>query len=215
MQQLCKGILISIEGIDGSGKSTLAKNLAAALASAGFDCVQTREPGATPLGMQLRTLVQEKKVPLCAQSEFLLFAADRAQHFQQIIIPQLAQRTLILSDRMADSSLVYQGYGRGLSRDMIAAINAWAMSGITPDLTIYVRVSAQLALERIMQRKLKLSSFEKENLEFTQRLVTGFDEIFKTRENCIEIDGSHTEDAISTLAQEKVITWIHTNKLIS
>src|SRR5438067_1616217 len=110
-----QGMLITIEGIDGSGKSTLAKNLYQHLIANDVDALLTREPGATPLGKALRTILQEKNVAVCDQAEYLLFAADRAQHFKDTIIPALAKGTVVISDRMADSSLVYQGYGRGLN----------------------------------------------------------------------------------------------------
>lgn len=213
MRHLTQGILISIEGIDGSGKSTLAKNLAQLLLNDSFSVLLTREPGATPLGQQLRTVVQEKKVPLCPKAEYLLFAADRAQHFEQVIVPNLQEKKLIISDRMADSSLVYQGYGRGLDSATIKSINAFAMNSIQPDLTLYVRVSVDTALERIAKRNMALTSFEQEKRSFIERLKNGFDEIFATHQHCIILDGEQSMETVTSQAYKQTLTWIHKNKL--
>lgn len=215
MQQLQKGILISIEGIDGSGKSTLAANLNKLLAQDGLPVMLTREPGATPLGAQLRTIVQEKKVALCSKAEYLLFAADRAQHMHEVIMPALEQKKIIISDRMADSSLVYQGYGRGLDLAMIETINRWAMNDIKPDLTVYVRVSAATAMNRIIKRNAALSSFEKEHRTFIEKLINGFDTIFKTRNNSIIIDGEQTPNQVLDHAREYINQWLSAQNLIS
>ncbi|NRB21436.1 dTMP kinase [Candidatus Dependentiae bacterium] len=212
--QLQQGILISIEGIDGSGKSTLAKNLCTELQKKKLPIIATREPGKTPLGQVLRTLVQEKKVGICPKAEYLLFAADRAQHFDEFIIPHLKEKKLIISDRMADSSIVYQGYGRGLDINMIKTINAWSMNDIKPDVTIYVRVSPNVAIERILKRKEKLTSFEKEKREFINTLFTGFDTLFKDQHNVIILDGTQTPEELTNYATEKVIQWLQNNKKI-
>jgi len=214
MHTLKKGILIAIEGIDGSGKSSLAQNLYAHLQQEAYPAVLTKEPGATSLGKQLRTIVQEKKVPICSQAEYLLFATDRAQHFNEYIIPWLAQKKLIISDRMADSSLVYQGYGRGLDKTMIATINAWAMNNIRPDKTIFVRVDAAIAAQRIAARNAALTSFEKEKNEFIQKLVHGFDELYKKRDDVITIDGALPMETVTHNAYTALITWIQQQQLL-
>ena len=137
-QSLQSGLLITIEGIDGSGKSTLAKNLTTYLQRE-YETVLTKEPGGSALGKQLRTLLQTQPVPITPLAEYLLFAADRAQHFHEVIIPNLKKGRIIISDRMADSSIVYQGYGRGLDREKIKYVNQWAMQGVQPDITFYVQ----------------------------------------------------------------------------
>lgn len=213
MHTLKKGILISIEGIDGSGKSTLAKNLGNSLSAMHYPVLHTKEPGDTQLGAQLRAIVQEKKVPICPIAEFLLFATDRAQHFEQIIIPQLQQNKLIICDRMSDSSIAYQGYGRGLAIPMIKAVNQWAMHGIQADLTIYVRVTAQIAMARILARNLQLTSFEKEKQEFIQRLITGFDDLYKDRNDVIIVDGTQSPDTLTTQTTTALIAWITKKQL--
>ena len=208
MHSVKKGILIAIEGIDGSGKSSLAKQLFSNLGDTQYPVILTKEPGATPFGHHLRALVQEKKVAICPKAEFLLFATDRAQHFQEVVIPNLAAKKIIISDRMADSSLVYQGYGRGLDISMINSINTWVMNGITPDLTVYVNVSADVAAQRIMKRNAELTSFEKEKKDFIQKLVHGFDTLYKDRKDVIIIDGNQTLEHVANQATTAVISWI-------
>jgi dTMP kinase len=213
MLTLKKGLLIAIEGIDGSGKSSLAKNLHQELMHKKYPTVLTKEPGATPLGQKLRTIVQEKKVAICPQAEFMLFAADRAQHFNECIIPQRDKGNIIISDRMADSSIVYQGYGRGLDINTIKMINAWAMQNIKPDITIFVRVSAAVAMQRIMQRNVQLTSFEKEKAEFVQKLMAGFDDIYKSRNDVIIIDGEQSLQTVTHQATTALLSWITTNHI--
>lgn len=202
------GILITIEGIDGAGKSTLAQGLAQHLTQQQYPVLLTKEPGATPLGKQLRTIVQTQETALDPKAEYLLFAADRAQHFASLVVPHLKNNGIVISDRMADSSLVYQGYGRGLSKDMIAHINTWTMQNITPDITLYLRVPYATARERLSHRNQQLTAFEKEHETFLQRLIVGFDELLLNNPRCIVIDGTSTPESVTRLSIEKVMTWI-------
>lgn len=213
MINLKQGILIAIEGIDGSGKSSLAKNLFNELLKQEYAVLLTKEPGDTPLGQHLRGIVQEKKMPVCPKAEFLLFATDRAQHFYELIIPALEQKKIIISDRMADSSLVYQGYGRGLDIDIIKTINAWAMNGINPDVTIYVKVSIQTAQQRILQRNATLTSFEKEKQDFIQKLIQGFDTLYKNRKDVIIINGNQSMEQVTHDATTAILAWIKQQQL--
>lgn len=191
-----KGKFITIEGIDGCGKSTLAQNLTAALTQRGASVLLTKEPGGSELGKILRQILQEQKEPVCDKTEYLLFAADRAQHYKQIIKPALEQGKIVISDRWADSSVAYQGYGRGLDIEIIQTINAWATEKITPDLVLYIHIDAQTALTRIKQRNLELTSFEKEKMEFWKRVEQGYKQTFYQRKEVISIDGTMTQDQI-------------------
>jgi dTMP kinase len=210
---LKKGLLISVEGIDGSGKSTLAKNLADLLVAHGLPVLLTKEPGGTHLGLQLRKLLQEKTVVIDPVAEFLLFAADRAQHFHEIVLPALDKNMIVVSDRMADSSLAYQGYGRGLDKSSIESVNRWAMQQRMPDLTIFCDVSTTQAADRLKKRNETLTSFEKEDNSFMERARYGFNEIFKIRENVLKIDSNDTPSNIAQKAYDSVILWIHTHQL--
>ncbi len=213
MSQLNRGVLITIEGIDGSGKSTLAKNLSCCLTANQLPTILTKEPGGTPLGEQLRAIVQKQKVALQPKAEYLLFAADRAQHFTDIIVPYLKKNMLIISDRMADSSLAYQGYGRGLAIEMIQTINSWVMLNIQPDLVMYVKIPIATALERINKRQ-TLTAFEQEQLSFMQQVSDGFDMLYKDKTNVIIIDGMQPPQIITNQATQAVEKWIKKQHLI-
>lgn len=199
-----KGRLISFEGIDGSGKSTLIKNVGPTLKILGHKVLLTKEPGGTELGKALRQILQMQKGMVCDMSEYLLFAADRAQHFEQLVIPALKAGTFVLADRLADSSLAYQGYGRGLDRDMITSINNWAMQGVAPDLVIYLRLDPALAFKRIVERNETLTSFEKEKIDFWQRVSKGYEEIFASRKNVVTLDATLPQDQLLHLAFNEI-----------
>lgn len=207
MKQLQKPLLISVEGIDGSGKSTLAHFLYNTYKSH-YSCILTKEPGATNLGKKLRKLLQEQETPLDPYAEFLLFAADRAQHYREVIKPALENNMIIITDRMADSSLVYQGYGRGVDKAMIATINRWVLRDIKPDVTVYVRVTAETAFERIIARNEQLTAFEKEKSDFFERLIHGFDQLYYNRSDIIIIPGNRTIEEIAQDATTQLQTWI-------
>ena len=140
MKKLKCGILITVEGIDGSGKSTFIKELSKKLNN--FDLILTKESGGSNLGKYLHQLVQTQPVTVSPKAEYLLFAADRAQHINEIVEPALKKNQLVISDRMGDSSVVYQGFARGLGTSMINIINTWAMNNINPDLVFYLKISS-------------------------------------------------------------------------
>jgi len=208
------GILVVIEGIDGSGKTTLMYNLAAKLAAARYPVCTTKEPGDTQLGKQLRTLLQEKPVPVTAKAEYLLFAADRAQHIEEVINPALMRGEIVLCDRMGDSSVVYQGYGRGLSIDMIKTINAWALDNITPTLTFYVRIPHDVAFARLKARG-KLSSFEQEAKSFTSKLLDGFETLYASRNDVVTLDGTLSPEALAEKAYTYLTSYITPSKTLT
>jgi dTMP kinase len=195
MKHLNRGFFIAIEGIDGSGKSTLAKNLTAYLQQDGYETMLTKEPGGTPLGLQLRAILQTKNTPVNTKAEFLLFAADRAQHFTDTIMPALNKNIIVISDRLNDSSIAYQGYGRGLDIETLKYINRWAMNDIKPDLTLFVKVDTDIAFERIKARKEELTDFEKER-DFMSRVACGFLQMYKKRTDVIQLDGNKREEEI-------------------
>lgn len=213
MQRLNRGILIAIEGIDGSGKSTLVSNLRTSLQEKSLPVMLTKEPGGSALGKQLREILQTQTKPVSAKAEYLLFAADRAEHFQKMISPHLQQNNIIISDRSSDSSLVYQGYGRGLDIAMIDQINGWAKNGLCPDLTFYINVSLECAQKRLALRDEKLTAFEQEDISFTKRLIHGFTEIFKNRKNVIILDGNESPEILKKQATDYILSWIDKNHL--
>jgi len=214
MQQLKRGILIAIEGIDGCGKSTLARALHAACHEYGITTMLTKEPGGSALGKQLRDILQKQDSPLEPKAEYLLFAADRAEHFTKIIIPALRNNQLIISDRMGDSSIAYQGYGRGLDIHMIEHVNTWTMNHIKPDLILYITIDPLIAQERIRTRNEALTRFEQEDTAFIHRLAHGFDTLFKNRKEVITLDGTHSVQQLTQTAFTAIIAWLHSQQLI-
>ncbi len=191
-----QGFLISLEGIDGSGKSSLAQRLSTFFVQELFSVFVTKEPGGTVLGSYMRSLLQEQAIPLAPIAEFLLFAADRAQHIHQVVGPHLAAGSLVISDRMADSSLVYQGCGLGLDITMLGLINAWAMQGVEPHVTLYVRIDYQTAWERCAQRGERLTAFEKRGKDFGERLIAGYDALAQNSLRIKIIDGAQHPEQV-------------------
>ena len=207
-QDKIQGTLIAIEGIDGSGKSTLARALHQALINKNINTLLTREPGGTQLGQALRAILQGHQAPINPQAEFLLFAADRAQHITEVIIPAIKLGTVIISDRMADSSLVYQGYGRGLDLETLKSINAWVLAGIKPAVTIYVKVHPEIAHARVTKRGLERSSFEKEAITFMEKIASGFNSLYVNRTDVIIVDGEQDPETVLIQALEKLDPWL-------
>jgi dTMP kinase len=199
------GLLITLEGIDGSGKSTLAQAMKDALTNQNIPTFLTREPGGSELGKRLRSMLQERSVALCPKAEFLLFAADRAQHFHDVIVPNLQNGMVVISDRMADSSLVYQGFGRGLDLQFIQTVNAWAMNNIKPNLTIYLKISPAQARERLALRSPHLTAFEKDVDDLREKLVHGFETIFAKRDNVITLDALQSVEELANQATDVII----------
>jgi dTMP kinase len=174
--------LISFEGGDGSGKTTQIKLLQAYLVALGKSCVSTREPGGTTLGKMIRqVLLEVGKEEISSPTELFLYLADRAQHVQEVIEPALKNGKIVLCDRFTDSTLAYQGYGRGVDLEMLRRLNQIASRGITPDLTFLMDCPVDIGLSRTAQRVSEQKSsqgredrFEREKLEFHERVRNGF-----------------------------------------
>ncbi|NHW49134.1 dTMP kinase [Paenarthrobacter sp. MSM-2-10-13] len=135
------GLFIAFEGGDGAGKSTQAARLSDALESRGLSVLRTREPGGTPIGEKLRSLVLDHgHGTIDPRTEALMFAAARAAHASQVIRPALVEGTVVITDRYIDSSVAYQGAGRGLGAEGVLSLNEWATEGLHPDLTVLLDV---------------------------------------------------------------------------
>lgn len=202
------GTLITLEGIDGCGKSSAAQSLYDDLKET-YPVVLTREPGATKLGEVLRDFLQNRTCTVHAKAEFLLFAADRVQHFQEIVLPALAAGKIVISDRMADSSFAYQGYGRGVDPAMIKIINQWAMEAREPDATVYFEISFEDAKKRLGGRNEIATVFEQEQREFFERVAHGFEESFKNRSGILRVNGSLTPAEVRQEVKKVVLDFIH------
>nr|WP_033274892.1 dTMP kinase [Actinospica acidiphila] len=166
------GFFIALEGGDGAGKSTQAEALADWIRSKGHEVVLTREPGATPVGKRLRSILLDvSSAGLSHRAEALLYAADRAEHVDTVVRPALERGAVVISDRYIDSSVAYQGAGRDLSPTEIARINRWATAGLVPHLTVLLDVSPETARERFTEAPDRLES---EPAEFHARVRSGF-----------------------------------------
>ncbi|MEU6386622.1 dTMP kinase [Streptomyces bauhiniae] len=166
------GFFISLEGGDGAGKSTQAEALAEWIRAKGHEVVLTREPGATPVGKRLRSILLDvSEAGLSHRAEALLYAADRAEHVDTVVRPALERGAVVISDRYIDSSVAYQGAGRDLSPTEIARINRWATGGLVPHLTVLLDVPPEVARERFTEAPDRLES---EPAEFHARVRSGF-----------------------------------------
>jgi dTMP kinase len=171
-----RGRLITIEGIDGAGKSTLATALQAALARE-RPVELLREPGGVELSERIRALVKDPGLRCDPRAEALLYAAARAQLVDERLEPWLAAGRWILLDRFVDSSLAYQGAGRGLGIDAVAAINAFATGGVTPDRTLLLRIDPAVARARLQGRADVPDRLEREDDGFFVTIAAAYDEL--------------------------------------
>lgn len=172
------GTFITLEGPDGSGKTTQAQLLVEWLRDQGHDVLLTREPGGTGIGDQIRDVLHDSdNAGMDPRTEFLLYSASRAQHVSELILPSLAAGKLVISDRYADSSLAYQGYGRGLDLEMLQAITAFATQGLKPDITLYFDIAPGEGLQRRLLGGEEWNRMDAEALAFHRRVRTGYLEL--------------------------------------
>ncbi|MEA3375354.1 MAG: dTMP kinase [Chloroflexota bacterium] len=172
------GTFITLEGPDGSGKTTQAHLLVEWLRGQGRDVLLTREPGGTEIGDQIREVLHSStNVTMDARSEFLLYSASRAQHVSQVILPALAAGRIVVSDRYADSSLAYQGYGRELDLQILHAITAFATRDLKPDLTLYFDIAPGEGLQRRLLSGEEWNRMDAEALAFHRRVRAGYLEL--------------------------------------
>ena len=170
-----RGVFISLEGPDGSGKTSQARLLVEWLRDRGHDVVLTREPGGTEIGDQIREILHDPgNVAMDARTEFLLYSASRAQHVSQQIMPMLARGRLVVSDRYADSSLAYQGYGRGLDLEVLRIITAFATRNLKPDITLYLDIAPGEGLQRRVLSGEEWNRMDAEELAFHRRVREGY-----------------------------------------
>jgi dTMP kinase len=198
------GIWITFEGIEGTGKSTQLERLADRLRRTGSTVVVTREPGGTDLGRSLRSLLlQPTESPMDPLTEMLLYAADRAQHLREVVLPALERGETVLCDRFLDATLAYQGYGRRLGVARIQEIHKHFPLDQRPDRTLLLDLEPELAIERARGRNLDTGldesegRFERERLDFHRRVRQGYLELAKAEtERFLLLDASGDEDDV-------------------
>jgi dTMP kinase len=211
-----KGFFITFEGLDGCGKSTQALLLKEYLEGEGMDVVLTREPGGTPIGEKLRELVLDiRQKGLTYTTEVFLYAASRAQHMAEVVLPSLAQDKIVICDRFTDSTVAYQGFGCGLDIEVLGVINQFASCGVSPHLTVLIDIPVAKALQRIGRTegatgKSRIDRIEERGFVFYNKVRKGYlflaeqypKRIEIVRERGRSIEGMHS--AIKALVMSRL-----------
>jgi len=208
------GLFITFEGGEGSGKTTLLKALLTHLRSTGRDALETRDPGGTPIGKQIRALLLDREnTRMVPAAELLLYEASRAQLVHEVIRPALATGRTVLCDRFTDSTVAYQGYGRGLDLELIARLNALATDGLRPDLTFLLDLDPAVGLlratQRVAERQEGHDRIEGEVLAFHGRVRAGYRTIAAAEsERVIVLDASGGMTEIEGHIRRRVDEWL-------
>lgn len=222
-----RGLLIVFEGVEGSGKTTQLQRCrdwlrgSDLLKSLGVPApettvVVTKEPGGTSLGLGLRKLLLDvQSQSIQDRAELLMYAADRAQHVEEFLEPQLANGAIILCDRYTDSTIAYQGYGRGLSLSLIEKLNQVATNGLESDLTLWLDIDVLKGLERARQRGKGADRIEQADIEFHRRVQQGFSELAASNpQRIVRVDALRSEDevhlAIQEILRQRFKAWFQT-----
>lgn len=192
-----KGIFISFEGIEGSGKSTQAKLLYEYLTDKKYDVVLTEEPGGTLIGNRIREiLLSVEHIDMTPKTELLLYNASRAQHIEEIIIPALNKNSIVITDRFTDSTVTYQGYGRGIEFDLIFSIDMAISKLFRPDITFLLDLDVETGLKRNRGIN-KTDRLELEDIEFHRKVRNGYLELASREPERIKvIDALHSVEEI-------------------
>jgi dTMP kinase len=188
-------LLITVEGVEGSGKSTQCARLAQYLSGLGHEVVRTSEPDGTPLGLRVRALFEgDGPIPTPLTQAFLFMAARR-EHVTRVVGPALARGAVVVSDRYADATVAYQGYGQGIDVQTIRELNMLATGGVLPDLTLVLDLDPVAGMRRIRGRA--LDAFERMDLEFHRRVREGYLEIARADKNrVVVLDADRDPDAL-------------------
>ncbi len=185
-------VFITFEGIEAAGKSTLIAALDDDLRSRGENVLVTREPGGTPMGNRIRQIWADPASAIDGLAEALLMSADRAQHVAEVIAPALRAGTTILCDRYFDSTIAFQGFGRGLDIEMLLELQLLATSRVTPNLTLLIDIPAEISMERVRARG-AADRLEQEGIEFHERVRAGYHELVKRfPQRYVVLDGTQT-----------------------
>ncbi|MDI3517566.1 MAG: dTMP kinase [Thermotogota bacterium] len=192
---MTNGKLITFEGIDGCGKSTQVQMLSDHLSSLGYSVVVVREPGGTDVGEAIRDILLSVELSPCPETELLLYLASRAQLTRQIIFPALNEGKVVIADRFADSSTVYQGYARGIGMETVKKLNAFATMDLVPNITFILDIPEEIAAERM---KLKSKDrLEKEGTDFLKKAREGYLILAREEpERFVVVNASRSPDVI-------------------
>jgi dTMP kinase len=205
-----RGRFITFEGPDGSGKSTQARMLAERLRGEGRPVLESAEPGGTPIGQQIRRiLLDPANRELTPIAELLLMVAARAQNVEQWILPALAQGKIVISDRFTDSSVAYQGAGRGLGWETVVELDRIACQGLVPDLTICVDIDSETGLARAAGRGSSETRLEEQAIEFHRKARDAYHELARREPRRFHlIDGRGTPEGVAAKVWEEIAPLI-------
>jgi len=195
---LKRGFFLSFEGIEGCGKTSQLHRLARRLRTLGYQVVETREPGGTPISEQIRTiLLDPQNRAMASRCELLLYLASRAQHVAETIRPALEKGAVVLCDRFADATMAYQGYGRGLGPATVARLNRFVTAGLAPDLAILLDVPVAVGLSR-KRRAGGLDRLDREHPSFHEAVRRGYLRIARQNPRRVRVvDGTASEDVVA------------------
>jgi dTMP kinase len=185
--RVASGTLITIEGLDGAGKSTLAAGLLRELSAGGRRVELLREPGGVEISERIRSLVKDPSLAVLPRTEALLYAAARAQLVEERLKPLLGEGTVVLLDRFVDSSLAYQGAGRGLGVELVREVNLFATGGLRPDRTLLLHIAPAEGRARQMERALEPDRLEREGEEFFAAIAAAYEELAREEPERIRV----------------------------
>jgi dTMP kinase len=199
-------MFISFEGLDGSGKTTQVQRLTVWLRTHGQRVLALREPGGTQLGEAIRDILHNRAYTgMDARAELMLYCAARAQLVAEQVRPHLLNGSVVLSDRFADSTLAYQGYGRGLDLDFLRELLRFITHGIQPDLTLYLDIDPEQALARRLASGEEVNRMDAESIAFHQRVRAGYHQLITQQpERWVVIDASASPDQVAAQVQAVV-----------
>lgn len=192
-----KGLFITFEGCEGSGKTTVSKYLYNRLKDEGYDVIYSREPGGVDIAEQIRAVILNvNNTAMDPRTEALLYAASRRQHLAEVVLPALNEGKIVLCDRFVDSSLVYQGYARGIGIDKVWELNQFAIDDCMPDMTLYYDVDVEIGLARVRSRG-ELNRLDSENVEFHKSVRHAYQLIAeKYPERIVTVDSNQCLQAV-------------------
>lgn len=201
-----RGIFVTLEGLDFSGKSTLVDTLKPLLKDLDIPTRFTREPGGTVVAERVRKILLDPELDMDAWTEAYLYAAARADHSRREVLPAIERGENVFCERYLDSSIAYQGFGRGLGPEMIRELNSWAVGAVVPDKTFYLRLDAEERARRAEQSGAQLDRIEKVGAEFAGRVEAGFEELIRLEPERIEaLDATRPPDELAKIVSRAFV----------